>query len=115
MKHTFGLLVSFYIFFLSFFLYFIIYLYFFWPCLLGIKRKTRFIINAGGGGLVTDFCKLLTVVRISLKIVSLLILVLFREVECCAEVGGGRAYNKKIKNLVECTEVSSEDILGREE
>ena len=45
MKHTFGLLLSFYI-------YLFIYLYFFWPCLLGIKRKMWFIIKAGarGGG-----------------------------------------------------------------
>lgn len=87
--HFLSFFISFFIFYL--FIYFIIYLYFFWPCLLGIKRKTRFIINAGGGGLVTDFCKLSTVVRISLKIVSLLILVLLREVECCAEVGGGQS------------------------
>ena len=53
--------------------------------------------GAGGGGLVTDFCKLSTVVRFSLKTVSLLIVVLFREAECCAEVGEGRAYNKKIE------------------
>lgn len=64
-----------------------------------------FIINVGGGGLVIDFCKLLIVVWILLKIVFLLIFVLFREVECCVEVGGGRVYNKKIKNFVECIEV----------
>ena len=78
------------------FTYLFIHLYFSGLFLLGIKRKMRFIIKAGGGELVTVFCKLSAVAQISLKIVSLLILVLFREVECCAKVGGARVKNIKI-------------------
>ena len=76
------------------------------------QQRQRF--KAGGGGLVTDFPKFSTVVRISWKMVLLLILVvLFSEGECCAEGGGGRAYPKKLKSCrVQGSYSSSENILG---